>query len=98
MAVQTAAERNRLARTRTAAASQLEEVARSLERFLNPTDERFDCPSEIRSDPAVQMILSEQLNEIRQALLWLNLQRQCLKCGVVLPEVEIQGGYCIKHW
>lgn len=97
MPTQTAAERNRLAATRSYAVNQLEDVVRSLERFLNPTDNRYLCPPELRADPAVQMILSEQLNEIREALLLLNLQRQCTRCQVVLPEAEVRDGYCNKH-
>ena len=97
MTAQTTQERNRLATTRRIAVRALEETADSLVRFLDPEDDSFLCSAEIRADEALQMILGERLSEIRDALLLLRLERQCIRCRVVLPESEIRDGYCSKH-
>lgn len=97
MTAQTTAERNRLAATRKVAVENLEVVADQMRRFLDPENNDFLCPAEIRADESVQVILNEMLQGLHVTRMVLRLERQCIRCQAVLPMDEIQYGYCDKH-
>ena len=97
MATQTVYERNRLASTRKVAEDRLSWAIELLTKLRDPQDEDLMVSPELRADEGLQMILGEIRDDVREALLLLRLQRECIRCGEILSEREVIGGYCPKH-